>query len=126
MGKGMTGGAWYWYPHRCQVYCGQVHVAIHQEKPDTVRGRYWVIPWRGDGEGRWNVYLEPWYRQAPDGTPYTDQDARGNCEWVFSHKERPPHYDCDETCETCYPPPKEYDNCPCCGEWVEKGRIHED
>ncbi len=99
---------WYWYPYRCH---GRVHVTITSAPRGSVKGRYWVIPWRIDHETKWNIYLEP--------KELTVEGMNG--EWVFSHKERPPHWDCDKSCERCYPPPIDYCECyhvecPNCGK----------
>jgi hypothetical protein len=110
---------WFWYVARCSD--GAPHVKIHTEAPGYVRGAHWIVPMRST-DGPWRMTMKPAW-QVEGKNPYALWDnpppsAVIDCEWVCVGRERPAHYDCDESCEYCYPPPREVEHCKCCGQEI--------
>jgi hypothetical protein len=106
---------WYWYQAQ-DNRTGQQHTRIQAAPRDSVQAAVWCIPMRSWTSGRWNMYLQPWWKAAGISSHEIPILELLNCEWVCTERRRPPHYQCPKTCEHCYPPPSETTTCPCCGQ----------
>ena len=95
---------WFWYV--TETPSGETVVKIGSEPRDSIWAREWIIPMATSDDGLWMITLRPKRKWDVNG------------EWVFKSRERPSHWDCDETCEQCYPPSREPERCEKCGQEI--------